>query len=231
LLMSELHQAPKILKQDLFGRVELIYFSDSSAIPQLAIRRDLNFARWWTRPLAAYLARREIKALILLEESNVSKSGFPRIITHNRQHIVRSYIGGVPLHIYGKPQPQFFEQLKELLKRMHAAKISHNDLAKEPNIIVTEDGRPALIDMQLASCATFLSVFFKTQCREDLRHVLKHQRTYYPSTLTDDELILLENRSIPAKIWMTCVKPIYLFITRRILNWSDREGAGDRGAN
>ena len=65
--MSDLHQAPKILKQDLFGRVELIYFSDSSAIPQLAIRRDLNFARWWSRPLATYLARREIKALTRLE--------------------------------------------------------------------------------------------------------------------------------------------------------------------
>ena len=229
--MSDLHQAPKILKQDLFGRVELIYFSDSSAIPQLAIRRDLNFARWWTRPLAAYLARREIKALTRLEECNASASGFPHIISHNRQQIVRSYISGVPLHIYGKPQPLFFEQLKELLKPMHAAKVTHNDLAKEPNIIVTDDGRPALIDMQLASCATSFSLFFNTQCREDFRHVLKHQRTYYPSTLTDDDFILLAKKSIPAKIWMACVKPIYLFITRRLFRWSDREGAGDRGAH
>ena len=75
--MSDLHQAPKILKQDLFGRVELIYFSDSSAIPQLAIRRDLNFARWWTRPLAASLARREIKALTRFEKCNASESGLP----------------------------------------------------------------------------------------------------------------------------------------------------------
>ncbi|MDE0585527.1 MAG: serine/threonine protein kinase [Planctomycetota bacterium] len=229
--MSDLHQAPKILKQDLFGRVELIYFSDSSAIPQLAIRRDFNSARWWARPLATYLARREIKALTRLEECDASESRFPRIISHNSQQIVRSYISGVPLHIYGKPQPQFFEQLKELLTQMHAAKVTHNDLAKEPNIIVTDDGRPALIDMQLASCATLVSPLFNTQCREDFRHILKHQRTYYPSTLTDNDLILLAKRSIPAKIWMTCVKPIYLLITRRIFNWSDREGAGDRGAN
>ena len=28
---------------------------------------------------------------------------------------------------------------------------------------------------------------------------------------------------------MGLVKPIYLFLTRRVFGWSDREGAGDRG--
>jgi hypothetical protein len=29
---------------------------------------------------------------------------------------------------------------------------------------------------------------------------------------------------------MATVKPVYLFVTRRVLRWSDREGAGDRGS-
>jgi hypothetical protein len=29
---------------------------------------------------------------------------------------------------------------------------------------------------------------------------------------------------------MKTVKPVYLFVTRRLFGWADREGAGDRGA-
>jgi hypothetical protein len=29
-------------------------------------------------------------------------------------------------------------------------------------------------------------------------------------------------------LWMATAKPIYRFVTRRLLGWADREGAGDR---
>jgi hypothetical protein len=29
---------------------------------------------------------------------------------------------------------------------------------------------------------------------------------------------------------MNTVKPVYLFVTRRLLGWADREGAADRNA-
>ena len=32
-----------------------------------------------------------------------------------------------------------------------------------------------------------------------------------------------------SRTWMATGKPAYLFVTRRLLGWSDREGAGDRG--
>jgi hypothetical protein len=30
-------------------------------------------------------------------------------------------------------------------------------------------------------------------------------------------------------LFRSTVKPVYLFVTRRILGWSDREGAANRG--
>jgi RIO-like serine/threonine protein kinase len=226
--MSELQPSPKILKQDLFGRVELIYFNDSKGISQLAICRDLNYARWWVRPLANYLAWREVKALQQLTRANIAPQQLPQILEVQGGCVIRSYLPGKPLHQHGQPSAVFFEQLKQLLDEVHSAKVTHNDLAKEPNILVSSDGSPALIDMQLASRGR---LFFKTQSREDLRHVLKHQRTYYPQTLSSDDLKRLANKSLQAKVWMRCVKPVYLFVTRRLLHWSDRVGAGDRNIN
>jgi hypothetical protein len=34
-----------------------------------------------------------------------------------------------------------------------------------------------------------------------------------------------------ARAWMATGKRVYLFVTRRILRWQDREGAGDRAAH
>ncbi len=39
---------------------------------------------------------------------------------------------------------------------------------------------------------------------------------------------MLATRSWPARIWMATGKRLYIFITRRLLHWADREGAGDR---
>ncbi|MBC8370463.1 MAG: serine/threonine protein kinase [Planctomycetes bacterium] len=226
--MSDLQPAPKTLKQDMFGRVELIHFSDSCAEPQLAIRRDINSSWRGLRWAALYLAHRELKALERLQAVPAASRQLPKMLQSDAEHFTRSYIHGQPLHLHRKPSPVFFDQLKQLLADIHAAGVTHNDLAKEPNILVCSDGRPALIDFQLASCSRW---FFKMQCREDLRHILKHQFTYQPDSLSQLELKLLTNKALPAKLWMACVKPVYLFITRRVFNWSDREGAGDRGAD
>jgi hypothetical protein len=39
---------------------------------------------------------------------------------------------------------------------------------------------------------------------------------------------MLARPSLLSRLWMATGKRIYLFITRRILRWRDREGAGDR---
>ena len=64
--------------------------------------------------------------------------------------------------------------------------------------------------------------------REDLRHLLKHKRMYCRHALTPVELRLLKRRSWVRELWFATGKPVYRFVTRRILHWEDNEGQGPK---
>jgi len=120
--------------------------------------------------------------------------------------------------------------IPELLRveQLHRQDVVHNDLAKEPNWLVMENGQPGIIDFQLAWYSPKRGRLFRLLAREDVRHLLKHKRTYCPEHLTAREHAILARPTVPSRIWMRGGKPVYLFITRRILGWADREGASDR---
>jgi len=188
------------------------------------IRRDAGQAA----PALAWLARRllarEARALAALD----GMRDIPQLITVSQNVLEREYVAGVPMQV-GKPRdPGYFRSAAGLLRRLHRRGVVHNDLAKEPNFLVTADGRPAIIDFQLAWYTPSRGRLFRLLAREDLRHLLKHKRTYCPGSLTARERRILDTPSIPARIWMRTGKPVYLFVTRRLLGWRDREGAGDR---
>jgi hypothetical protein len=86
-----------------------------------------------------------------------------------------------------------------------------------------------VIDFQLAWRPRRRGRLFRLLAREDLRHLLKHKRTYCAAHLTQRERAILERRSFLSRAWMATGKPLYLCVTRRLLGWADREGAGDRG--
>jgi len=58
--------------------------------------------------------------------------------------------------------------------------------------------------------------------------LLKHKRTYCLEHLTRRELAILAKPTVISRTWMLGGKPVYLFVTRKILGWADREGANDR---
>jgi hypothetical protein len=124
--------------------------------------------------------------------------------------------------------PSYFRAASRLLRRLHAANVIHNDLAKETNWLVTPEGLPALVDFQLAMTLTKRGPFARALGHDDLRHLLKHKRTYLPELLTARERRILATPSLASRAWMASGKKVYLFVTRRILHWRDREGAGDR---
>ena len=111
---------------------------------------------------------------------------------------------------------------------MHARDLTHDDLAKEPNWLVTPDGLPAVVDFQLARHAPKRGRLFRMLAHDDLRHLLKHKRSYLPERLTRRELRILAQPSPLSRLWRVSGKRLYLFVTRRLLGWADREGAGDR---
>jgi len=87
---------------------------------------------------------------------------------------------------------------------------------------------PALVDFQLAMRPRTRGRLFRALAHDDLRHLLKHKRTYFPGRLTARQRAVLERRSPIGTLWAWTGKPVYRFVTRGLLGWADREGAGDR---
>ena len=211
----------ELLKKDLFGEIR-----QQRTGTEVRIIRDTSAASPWLRWLARLLLRREARVLAAMDGID----GVPQLLAFEKDLIVRSYLPGVAMQD-GKPRNRaYFKAAARLLRTLHRAGVVHNDLAKEPNLLVRDDGAPAFVDFQLAWHKPGRGRLFRRLCYEDLRHLLKHKRTYCPQALTRRELGILANPSLPSRLWMRTVKPVYLFVTRRLLGWADREGAGDRGA-
>jgi RIO-like serine/threonine protein kinase len=211
------------LKADLFGTVERVEQRRGNETV-LLVRRDTRAARWWLMWLARRLARREARALRAL----AGTQGVPALHEFERGVLLRGWIDGEPMHKARLRDPAYFRAALRLLRRLHRARVAHNDLAKETNWLVTPARTPALVDFQLALVSRRRGRFFRMLARDDIRHLLKHKRTYCPERLTRRELAILASPSPLARAWMATGKKVYLFVTRRVLGWADREGAGDR---
>lgn len=209
-----------LLKKDLFGEV---WEQQEGEITSLL--RDTEPAHWSISWLARALLRREARALAAL--NNID--GVPRVIKCDGTKLVRSFLPGQPMYLARPQNADYFRSLAKLLRRMHREGVVHNDLAKEPNILVTPEDFAAFIDFQLAAYSSKRGRLFRAAAREDIRHLLKHKRTYRPDLLTRRERNILNSPSLVSRLWMSIFKPVYLFVTRKLFRWADREGAADRG--
>jgi len=210
----------QLLKKDLFGEIRRIGVGDESRIV-----RDSGTASGWVRWLARRLLRREAAVLAALGDLD----GVPHLVTVEGDCLTRSFLPGTPMHRARPSDPGYFKAASRLLRQLHRLGIVHNDLAKEPNLLVRDDGSPAFIDFQLAWFAPRRGRLFRLLAYEDVRHLLKHKRSYCPQQLTQRELGILANPSRASRVYMSTLKPAYMFITRRLFGWEDREGAADRG--
>jgi RIO-like serine/threonine protein kinase len=211
------------LKSDLFGTVTRVERRIGPGVVCF-VERNVRGGSWWLRPLAYRLARREARALQALR----SVAGVPQLQDFSAGVLRRDWIEGIPMQVACPRDAGFFRDAFGLLRRLHRAGVAHDDLAKEPNWLVTPEGQAALVDFQLAFVSHRRGRLFRTLAREDIRHLLKHKRTYCPQCLTRRELQILATPSWLSRAWMASGKKLYTFITRRILGLADREGAGDR---
>ena len=211
------------LKSDLFGTVHRVERRTRAGV-SFVVERDTRWARWWLRPCARHLARREARALRILQ----GVRGVPQLQEFAAGVLRRSWLEGRALQLARPHDPRYFRDALALLRRLHRAGVAHNDLAKETNWLVGNDGRAAVVDFQLALCSRRRGRLFRILAREDIRHLLKHKRTYCPQRLTARQRQILATPSLLNRAWMASGKKAYTLFTRRILGWADREGAGDR---
>ena len=216
-----------LLKRDVFSTIERGRFrSDAGDVD--AVLRRLDQVPWWSYIPARHLFGRERRALALARDLRVG----PELLWAGRHALVRGFISGVALHL-AKPvgDVAYFRSAKQALHKLHRAGICHNDLAKEQNWLVGHDGRAYLTDFQLAACFRTRSRLFRIAAYEDIRHLLKHKRSYAPDALTPKERQILARKSMVASIWLATGKKVYRAITRGLFNFTDREGGGRRLVN
>ena len=216
-----------LLKRDVFSIVERGVYRDGATEVSAVLRR-LDEVPWWSYLLARHLFARERRALALARDLDVG----PRLLWAGRRALVRGFIDGVALHL-ARPTGEraYFLSAKAALRRLHRAGICHNDLAKEQNWLRGTDGRAYVTDFQLAACFKRRTRLFRIAAYEDLRHLLKHKRSYVPEALTPMERKVLARKSAISRIWLMTGKRVYWAITRGLFNFTDREGGGRRLVN
>ena len=211
-----------VLKRDLFSETHKGHLASRPDVA--AIRRVVSAAPLWTRPLAWALARREIAAL----RAVAGIAGTPRLFETDGDGLVREWTDGAPLHLARPADRQWYADAFRLLRALRRAGITHNDLAKPQNWLMTPDGRAAVIDFQLASRHRRRGRFYRLLAYEDFRHLLKQMRAFAPELMTPTASRILARRSLPSRIWMATGKKVYNGVTRGFFRWSDGEGTHDR---
>lgn len=197
----------------------------SAAGNDVCVRRDTSDAKAFLRPLARLLARREAAALT----AAAGLPGVPPLLGFDGTRVLRGYIEGRTMCDAKPNSAAYFAAALRLLAALHRRGIAHNDLAKEANWLCTPDGRPAIVDFQIASVSRRRGRLFRALAREDLRHLLKHKRTYLPERLTARQRALLARPGPLSAAWARLVKPPYRLVTRRLLGWPERVGPAERG--
>jgi len=104
--------------------------------------------------------------------------------------------------------PDFFDQLEDLVARVHARGVAYVDMEKEENILLGDDGRPHLIDFQISvAWPAWLRRRFQA---EDLRHLLKHRARLARATLAEGELDRVWRRSLALNVHRMLTRPYFL---------------------
>lgn len=214
--------AETVLKRDLFSETRKGHFAGRSQAP--VIRRIVTAAPFWSRPLGWVLARREISVLRAVN----GMAGVPQLFSVDRDGLFRSWTEGTPLHLARPATRLWYDDAHRLLREFRRRGVTHNDLAKPQNWLMTPDGHAAVIDFQLAKCHRRRGWLFRVMAYEDFRHLLKQKRAFAPHLMSPTAWRVLGRRSLPSRIWMATGKRVYNRITRGFFRWSDGEGTHDR---
>jgi hypothetical protein len=159
-----------------WGRVELLERGAERVVRRIAAGGRLP----GSRAVAKLLMRRERRALERLAGTGGRAAARHRRVLGERalratglvpragEVLVRSFVPGEALHRCRELPLDFFERLDELVRSLHARGVAHNDLHKEQNVLVGEDGWPWLVDFQLASSHALDSRTLRVRAHDDL---------------------------------------------------------------
>jgi hypothetical protein len=191
------------------------------------VRRDLAHVPAWLRLPAWWLARREARAF-----AGHRRHAEPRRnCCAGPSRAAIAVISPARRCINGRRAATLrtSARARRLLQQLHRRGVAHNDLAKEANWLVLADGTPALIDFQLAVLGRPRNALDapagargpapSAQAQAHVLPAVADSRRTAPAACA---------RSWLRDAWFATGKPVYRFVTRRLLHWEDNEGQGPK---
>ncbi len=221
----------KILKHDFFAATALYRLArrkkrtDKRTLFKIVLKmyRQQHFLGLPMTWLGKSLCNYEIENLRRLQ----SISQVPKLLsTYGDTGFIYEYIEGCSLSESKNLPDDFFDNLLELLNRIHGLGIAYLDMNKRGNIIVGEDGLPYLIDFQIALYMnknpsfgkSFAEYLWNCAKKADLYHLFKHKRKLKPQLLTPQEKNISHSKIKLISVHRSLTRP-FRYLRRQLLRY------------
>jgi len=168
--------------------------------------KDFRSSSFLTQNLIGrFLIRRELGALSRLEGVPATPQGAFRM---DALALAYRFVPGRSLRgLRGfKLPPDFFPALERALRAMHAsAKLVHFDLRNAENILVSDTGKPLLLDFQSAAGTGWMPGLLRRFAEQvDLAASYKHWQKHSPDTLGAERAAALGRMTRIRPLWALC---------------------------
>jgi serine/threonine protein kinase len=243
---AQLLEAPyrrrQVLKRDFYAAVGVYEREGHGTAPARVLLKIYHTDSCAGLPLGwlgRLLCRREMRYYRLLR----GVAGVPQLLgRHGEAGLVREYIPGCNLREYRRhamPDDRFFPALSGILEQVHARGVSHNDLSKPENVLVTDGGAPVLIDFQIALAAgrwrwPGLRLLGRALMRYlqkiDRYHLAKLHRRARPADFSDPQRAQARRKGMLLRLHGWLLRKPYRAVRHQVLNRWMRTGENNRAA-
>ena len=143
------------------------------------------------------------------------------------------YVEAKPLDHIAKPPAGFFDRLRQLFDQLHERGVAFCDANKRSNILVADDGRPFLVDYQIAvrrlddwpwPLRAISRAVVNYLATKDIYHLYKHKSRLSPEELQPAEEVLCRRPVGLHWLHRSIVTP-YRTIRRKFLRKQYAKGA------
>jgi predicted Ser/Thr protein kinase len=190
-----------LFKGSAFGKPDLNRVEVKGRTLMIKDVREKRFFPRWT--LGLWLIQKEWKIYSQL----AGIEGIPKAVERiDRFAFAMEFIPGRPIQRGESLPSSFFEDLEQVLREIHSKGVFHLDLRHKGNVLVSENGKPFLIDFNSSFSFgrngllyRFLSSFLKWV---DYGGLLKLKERVSPSLMTGEELSFLRRFNKLRKLWI-----------------------------